>query len=50
MTFMVSRTPNAQQRARWRRAGDVLELFAMLAVVPAVLGVFGVYELLLGVF
>lgn len=50
VTFMVSRTPNAQQRARWRRAGDVLELFAMLVVVPAVLGVFGVYELLLGVF
>jgi hypothetical protein len=50
VTFMVSRTPNAQQRARWRRAGDVLETFAMLIVVPAVLGVFGVYELLLGVF
>ncbi|MFE7506693.1 EsaB/YukD family protein [Promicromonospora sp. NPDC057488] len=50
VTFMVSRTPNAQQRARWRRAGDVLELLAMLVVVPAVLGVFGVYELLLGVF
>jgi hypothetical protein len=50
VTFMVARTPNAQQRARWRRAGDVLEMFAMLIVVPAVLGVFDVYELLLGVF
>jgi type VII secretion integral membrane protein EccD len=50
VTFMVSRTPNAQQRARWRRAGDVVELFAMLIVVPALLGVFGVYDLLLGVF
>ncbi|MEU4360780.1 EsaB/YukD family protein [Promicromonospora sp. NPDC023987] len=50
VTFMVSRRPNTQQRARWRRAGDLLELLSMLVVIPALLGVFGVYELLLKVF
>jgi len=43
------RTSN-QQRARLRRLGDTLEQLAVLAVLPLLLGVFGVYADLLGAF
>lgn len=43
-------TPSGQQRARLRRLGDRVELLAVLAVVPLLLGVFGVYGSLLEVF
>lgn len=42
--------PSGQQRARWRRTGDVVELLLVLAVLPLLLGVLGVYGELLGVF
>lgn len=42
--------PSGQQRARWRRTGDVVELLLVLAVLPLLLGVMGVYGELLEVF
>ena len=42
--------PSIQSRIRWRRAGDLLEMFATAAIVPFLLGAFGVYVSLLGVF
>lgn len=42
--------PNAQQRARLRRAGDTIEALAVLTLVPALIGVLGVYDLMLEVF
>lgn len=41
---------SSQQRARLRRLGDTLEQLAVLAVLPLLLGVFGVYADLLGAF
>lgn len=42
--------PPAHQRARLRRLGNVLELLAVLSLIPVALGVFGVYSDLLGAF
>lgn len=42
--------PTAHARVRLRRWGNVLELFAVLATVPLLLGVLGVYPDLLQVF
>lgn len=42
--------PRAHSRVRIRRAGDVLEAFAAVAMIPLVLGVFGVYSSLLSTF
>lgn len=42
--------PSAHGRIRLRRLGDILEAIAAVAVVPFLLGVFGVYEALLGAF
>lgn len=50
IAVVAARTPSAQQRARRRRAADALEGVCVLALVPTVLGVFGVYQLLLGAF
>ena len=50
VVVMVAVSPNAQQRARLRRWGDRFELLAVLVVVPSLLGVFGVYPMLLEVF
>ncbi|MEO8528767.1 MAG: EsaB/YukD family protein [Pseudolysinimonas sp.] len=43
-------TPTAHGLIRLRRAGDTLESLATVAVIPCLLGVFGVYAFLLGVF
>jgi type VII secretion integral membrane protein EccD len=42
--------PSMQLRVRLRRAGDALEVIAVVAMLPAILGVFGVYVLMLGAF
>lgn len=42
--------PSGRRRARLRRLGDRVELFAVLALLPLLLGVFGVYGDLLGAF
>lgn len=42
--------PTAHTRVRLRRGGNVLELFAVVATVPLLLGVLGVYPDLLQVF
>ena len=42
--------PSVQSRIRWRRAGDLLETIATAAIVPFLLGAFGVYASLLGMF
>jgi type VII secretion integral membrane protein EccD len=47
---LVSLDPNAQQRARWRRVGDTAELACVVALLPVVLGVLGVYADLLRTF
>lgn len=41
--------PSAQTRVRLRRAGDLVETLAAVAVVPLLLGVFGVYAFLVEV-
>ncbi|SDS00383.1 EsaB/YukD family protein [Microterricola viridarii] len=43
-------SPRPHTRIRLRRGGDLVEGLAVLALVPAVLGIFGVYELALGAF
>lgn len=42
--------PRPHGRVRWRRFGDLLEAIAALSMLPMLLGVFGVYSLLLAVF
>lgn len=42
--------PSVQGRIRLRRFGDQIETLAALALIPCVLGVFGVYVFMLGVF
>ncbi|GAB1644204.1 type VII secretion integral membrane protein EccD [Krasilnikovia sp. MM14-A1259] len=42
--------PPEHVRARLRRIGDILESAAVIALLPMVLGVFGVYARLLGIF
>jgi hypothetical protein len=46
----VALHPPAHTRARLRRAGNTLEMFAVVALLPVTLGVFGVYPDLLGTF
>jgi type VII secretion integral membrane protein EccD len=48
--FVVALHPPAHTRARLRRAGNTLEMFAVVALLPVTLGVFGVYPDLLGTF
>ncbi len=42
--------PSPQLRVRLRRAGDALEVIAIVAMIPSILGVFDVYTLMLGAF
>lgn len=42
--------PPAHVRARLRRAGDLVEMLAAVAMVPLLLGAFGIYADLLGTF
>lgn len=48
--LVVALNPPAHTRARLRRAGNTLEMFAVVALLPVTLGVFGVYPDLLGTF
>jgi hypothetical protein len=48
--LVVALHPPAHTRARLRRAGNTLEMFAVVALLPVTLGVFGVYPDLLGTF
>lgn len=43
-------SPRPHTRIRLRRFGDLIEGLAVLVLVPAVLGIFGVYEITLGMF
>ena len=47
---VVALHPPAHTRARLRRAGNTIEMFAVVALLPVTLGVFGVYPDLLGTF
>ncbi|WEO77908.1 EsaB/YukD family protein [Cryobacterium sp. SO2] len=48
--LVVALNPPAHTRARLRRAGNSIEMFAVVALLPVTLGVFGVYPDLLGTF
>jgi type VII secretion integral membrane protein EccD len=50
VVVLVVARPPAHQRAFWRRTGNVVELLAVVALVPLLLGVFGVFADLLGAF
>lgn len=50
VALLVLVAPARHQRASLRRLGNVLESLAVIALVPLLLGVFGVYEQLLGAF
>ena len=50
VVVLVVARPPAHQRAFWRRAGNVVELLAVVALIPLLLGVFGVFADLLGAF
>lgn len=50
VALLVLVTPARHQRASLRRLGNVLESLAVVALVPLLLGVFGVYDQLLGAF
>jgi len=50
LAVLLLAKPRAHTRVRFRRFGDLLEALAVLVMVPAVLGVFGVFQLMLGVF
>jgi len=50
LSVLVLARPSVQGRIRARRAGDLLETLATVAIVPFVIGAFGVYDVLLGVF
>src|SRR5699024_8069915 len=49
-TLTATLNPVPHAAARLRRLGDLAETFLALAVVPVLLGGFGVYSALLGVF
>lgn len=50
VVLLVVARPAAHQRAGWRRTGNVAELLAVVALIPLLLGVFGVFADLLGAF
>ncbi len=50
VALLVLVAPARHQRASLRRLGNVLETLAVVSLVPLLLGVFGVYEQLLGAF
>ena len=47
---LVLAQPPAHTRIRMRRWGDLIEALCAIAVVPCVIGLFGVYSFMLGVF
>jgi hypothetical protein len=50
VVVLVVMQPAAAARAYWRRTGNLVEAVAMVALVPLLLGLFGVYSDLLGAF
>ena len=50
VVVLVVARPPAHQRAFWRRAGNLVEMLAVIALIPLLLGVFGVFGDLLGAF
>lgn len=48
--LVVALNPPPHTRARLRRAGNTVEMFAVIALLPVTLGIFGVYPDLLGTF
>jgi type VII secretion integral membrane protein EccD len=50
VVILVMARPAAHARAFWRRAGNLVEALAVIALIPVLLGVFGVYADLLGSF
>jgi type VII secretion integral membrane protein EccD len=50
VVILVVARPPAHQRAFWRRAGNLVELLAVIALIPLLLGLFGVFADLLGAF
>lgn len=48
--LLVLARPAAHQRAFWRRAGNLVEALGVIALVPLLLGAFGVYHDLLRAF
>lgn len=50
VAVVAAARPSGQQRARWRRTGDLVELFLVVALLPVLLGVLGVYGELLEAF
>ncbi|HLT61485.1 MAG TPA: EsaB/YukD family protein [Microlunatus sp.] len=48
--LLVLLRPAAHQRAFWRRLGNLAEAVGVIALIPLLLGVFGVYSDLLGAF
>jgi MFS family permease len=50
VTVLVAARPADHQRARLRRLGNLVEAVAVVAMVPLLLGVFGIYTDLLGAF
>jgi hypothetical protein len=50
VVILVVARPVSHQRAFWRRAGNVLEAVCVIALIPLLLGMFGIYRDLLGAF
>ena len=50
VVILVMARPAAHARAFWRRAGNLVEALAVIALIPVLLGVFGVFADLLGSF
>jgi type VII secretion integral membrane protein EccD len=50
VVVLVVARPPAHSRAFWRRAGNLVEMLAVIALIPLLLGVFGVFGDLLGAF
>jgi uncharacterized membrane protein len=50
IVILVVAQPVSHQRAFWRRAGNLLEAVCVIALIPLLLGMFGIYRDLLGAF
>jgi hypothetical protein len=50
VVLLVLARPAAHQRAFWRRAGNLVEALGVIALVPLLLGAFGIYHDLLRAF
>jgi ESX secretion system protein EccD len=50
IVILVVAQPVSHQRAFWRRGGNLLEAVCVIALIPLLLGMFGIYRDLLGAF